>query len=46
MRSIGSRIHLDAKLVRPKVEASLARVALAEEIDRPPRPCLMRTSDS
>jgi branched-chain amino acid transport system ATP-binding protein len=35
MRTIGSRIHLDAGLVRRKVEASLARVALAGEIDRP-----------
>jgi branched-chain amino acid transport system ATP-binding protein len=35
MRSIGSRIHLDAGLMRRKVEAALARVALAEEIDRP-----------
>jgi branched-chain amino acid transport system ATP-binding protein len=35
MRGIGSRIHLDAGLVRQKVEGSLARVALAEAIDRP-----------
>jgi branched-chain amino acid transport system ATP-binding protein len=35
MRGIGSRIHLDAGLVRRKVEAALARVALAEAIDRP-----------
>ena len=35
MRSIGSRIRLDAGLVRRRVEAALARVALAEEIDRP-----------
>jgi branched-chain amino acid transport system ATP-binding protein len=35
MQTIGSRIHLDAGLVRRKVEASLARVALAGEIDRP-----------
>ena len=35
MRGIGSRIHLDGALLRRKVEASLARVALAEEIDRP-----------
>jgi branched-chain amino acid transport system ATP-binding protein len=35
MRSIVSRVHLDAGLVRRKVEASLARVARAEEIDRP-----------
>ena len=35
MRTIGSRIHLDAGLVRRRVEASLARVALAGEIDRP-----------
>jgi branched-chain amino acid transport system ATP-binding protein len=35
MRGIGSRIHLDAGLMRRKVEAVLARVALAEDIDRP-----------
>jgi branched-chain amino acid transport system ATP-binding protein len=35
MRGIGSRIHLDAGLVRRKVEAALARVALAQAIDRP-----------
>jgi branched-chain amino acid transport system ATP-binding protein len=35
MRGIGSRIHLDAGLMRRKVEAALARVALVEEIDRP-----------
>jgi branched-chain amino acid transport system ATP-binding protein len=35
MRSIGSRVYLDAGLVRRKAEASLARVALAEDIDRP-----------
>jgi branched-chain amino acid transport system ATP-binding protein len=35
MRSLGSRIHLDRVLVRRRVEASLARVALAEAIDRP-----------
>jgi branched-chain amino acid transport system ATP-binding protein len=35
MRGLGSRVHLDAGLVRRKVEAALARVALAEEIDRP-----------
>jgi branched-chain amino acid transport system ATP-binding protein len=35
MRRITSRIHLDAGLVRRKVEGALARVALAEEIDRP-----------
>jgi branched-chain amino acid transport system ATP-binding protein len=35
MRGIGGRIHLDAGLVRRKVEAALARVALAREIDRP-----------
>jgi branched-chain amino acid transport system ATP-binding protein len=35
MRSIGSRIHLAAGLVRRKVERSLARVGLAEAIDRP-----------
>jgi branched-chain amino acid transport system ATP-binding protein len=35
MRSIGSRIHLDTGLLRRKVEVFLARVALAEEIDRP-----------
>jgi branched-chain amino acid transport system ATP-binding protein len=34
MRSIGSRIHLDAGLMRRKVETALARVALSEEIDR------------
>ena len=35
MQSIGSRIHLDTGLLRRNVETSLARVALAEEIDRP-----------
>ena len=35
MRSIGSRIRLDAGLVRRSVEACLARVALADAIDRP-----------
>jgi branched-chain amino acid transport system ATP-binding protein len=35
MRSIGSRLHLDRGLVRREVEAHLARVALAGEIDRP-----------
>jgi branched-chain amino acid transport system ATP-binding protein len=35
MRGIGSRIHLEPGVLRRKVKASLARVALAEEIDRP-----------
>jgi branched-chain amino acid transport system ATP-binding protein len=35
MRRFGNRIHLDAGLVRRKVEGLLARVALAEAIDRP-----------
>jgi branched-chain amino acid transport system ATP-binding protein len=35
MQSIGSRIHLDTGPLRRNVETSLARVALAEEIDRP-----------
>ena len=34
MRGIGGRIHLDADLVRQKVETALARVALAKAIDR------------
>jgi branched-chain amino acid transport system ATP-binding protein len=35
MRGIGRRIHLDPAMLRRKVKGSLARVALAEEIDRP-----------
>jgi branched-chain amino acid transport system ATP-binding protein len=35
MSRLRSRIHLDAGMVRRKVERSLARVALADEIDRP-----------
>ena len=34
MRGIGSRIHLDGALLRRKVEASLGRVGLGEDINR------------